>query len=382
MPDWDRLRLSFPATESVTYLDMARKALPPTQAATAAADWFADIGSPAAGGHAFSMENAETTRTAVAQAFGAPPETLALVKNTSEGVNIVAHGISWKAGENVVISGAEHENNTFPWRPLARQGVEIRVVPERPSGLVEVDDLIAAMDGRTRVLSVAWVTYGIGQRMDLDLLAQACRDRDVILLVDGIQAVGILNRRLDSLGAHVVAAGGHKAQLSVAGAGLMYISPEVLDRIHPVFMAKFSFDTLDRRVDNPGMAPGARRFEYGNPNFLGLAIQGQSARMVEDIGLDAIESCVRHLTNMLFEGVRSLPVTLRTPEPWDQRAAIVSLDLASVSADWMEATLANEGIRVASKDGHLRISPHFYNNETDIRHFLERLQFHLERTRP
>ncbi len=377
--DWTRLRADFPATACVAYLDMARKALSPRCAAEAAADWFADIASPAAGGRAFSMDAVEETRRAVADTFGAAPERIALVKNTSEVINIVAHGLDWREGDNVVISGAEHENNTFPWRPLARRGVDVRVVPERPDGTVSLDALITAMDARTRVLSVAWVTYGLGQRMDLDLIAEACRTRGVLMLVDAIQALGVLDRRLDSLGADVVGAGGHKAQLSVAGAGLMYVEPTILDQIRPVYMAKFSFETLDRSVVDPKPAPGARRFEYGNPNFLGLAIQRRSAAYIAAIGLAAIEARIRDLTTLLIEEARAEGLGVRTPLDWSRRAGIVSLDLGGQSsAEAMEATLAADGIRVAAKDGHLRAAAHFYNDENDIRRFLDRLHFHLK----
>ncbi|MCW2308504.1 aminotransferase class V-fold PLP-dependent enzyme [Rhodobium gokarnense] len=377
-PDWEALRGDFPATASVTYLDIARKALSPVVAAEAAASWFADIASSAAGARSFSMDEVEKTRIAVARTFGADPERIALVKNTSEVVNIVAHGLDWREGDNVVISGAEHENNTFPWRPLSARGIETRIVPERPDGTVSEDDLIAAMDARTRVLSVAWVTYGIGQRMDLDLLAEACRERGVLMLVDAIQALGVLDRRLDALGAHVVGAGGHKAQLSVAGAGLMYITPEVLDQVRPVYMSKFSFDTLDRTVADPAPAPGARRFEYGNPNFLGTAIQREAAAYIGAIGLAAIEARIRHLTTLLIEEVQGIGLTVRTPLDWGRRAGIVSIDLGGPSSDAVEAALAADGVRVASKDGHLRAAAHFYNNEDDVRRFADRLRVHLK----
>lgn len=377
-PDWTALRQEFPATGVTVYLDIARKALLPRVAAQAAADWFADIGTRATGRRAFSMDAVEDTRRMVGQTFGAAPETLALVKNTSEAVNIVAQGFDWREGDNVVISVSEHENNTFPWRPLARRGVEIRVVEAGPDGRVTTDALRAAIDSRTRILSIAWVTYGLGERTDVDALAQLCRERGVLFLVDAIQAIGVLNRRIDDLGAHVVASGGHKAQMSVAGAGLMYVAPEALDRFRPPFAAKYSFATFDRTEADPALAPDAHRFEYGNPNFIGLAVQRASARMIGDIGLGAIEARVRELTDVMIEEGDRLGLKLRTPRPWAQRAGIVSFDLGGVSADRIEAELEAEDIRVASKDGHLRAAAHFYNDEQDVRRFLDRLHHHLE----
>lgn len=376
-PDWVLLRREFPATELTTYLDIARKALLPRCAAQAAADWFADIESRATGRRAFSMNEVEITRAIVGETFGATPQTLALVKNTSEAINIVAQGFDWRAGDNVVISEAEHENNTFPWRPLTRRGVEVRVVPCGADGRVTTDALRAAIDARTRILSLAWVSYGLGERADVDALAQICRDKGVLFVIDGIQAIGVLDRRIDALGADVVASGGHKAQMSVAGAGLMHVAPEALERFRPPFAAKYSFATLDRTETEPAFAPDAHRFEYGNPNFIGLAVQRRSAQFIAAIGLNAIEARIHHLTDLLIELADRQGLKVRTPRPWGERAGIVSFDLEGASADGMEAVLEAEDIRVASKDGHLRAAAHFYNNEDDVHRFMDRLQHHL-----
>lgn len=377
-PDWAALRGEFGATKSTAYLDIARKALLPRCVAQAAAEWFADIETKAAGRWAFSMDAVEVTRRAVGETFGAAPETLALVKNTSEAVNIVAQGFDWREGDNLVISVSEHENNTFPWRPLARRGVDIRIVPAGADGRVSTDALRDTIDARTRILSIAWVAYGLGERADVDALAQICRDRGVLFLVDGIQAIGVLNRRIDDLGAHVVASGGHKAQMSVAGAGLMYVAPEALDRFRPPFAAKYSFATFDRTDPDPHFAPDAHRFEYGNPNFLGLAVQRASARFIGDIGLDHIENRVHRLTDLMIVEADRIGLKLRTPRPWDQRAGIVSFDLGGADADRIEAALEADDIRVASKDGHLRAAAHFYNNEDDVLRLFDRLRHHLE----
>ncbi|MCT8266517.1 aminotransferase class V-fold PLP-dependent enzyme [Afifella sp. JA880] len=380
-PNWRKIRGLFPATEKIAYLDIARKALLPALAEEAAYEWFADIASSEAGRHSFSMDGVEATRRQVAATFGAAPETIALVKNTSEAINIVAQGFDWRDGDNLVISEAEHENNTFPWRPLAHRGIEVRIVPADPSGMVTTEALTATVDARTRILSVAWVAYGLGQRADLDALSAFCRAQDILFVVDAIQGLGVLDRRLDDFGADVVAAGGHKAQMSVTGAGLMYVAPRALNRFLPPFAAKYSFDTLDRTVADPVYAPDAHRFEYGNPNFLGLAIQRRSAEFIAAIGLHAIEERVHALTDLVIEGADRIGVKVRTPRAWDERAGIVSLDLGGVSAERIEAELAEDGIRVAAKDGHLRAAAHFYNNEEDVARLFDRLQHHLSQAR-
>ncbi|MGE0715428.1 MAG: aminotransferase class V-fold PLP-dependent enzyme [Alphaproteobacteria bacterium] len=379
-PDWTAIRARFPAAARFAYLDIARKALLPADAEDAIAQWLADVREEA-GGRAFSMGEIEKARADVARVWGARPDRLAFVKNTSEGINVVAQGLDWREGDNLVISTEEHENNTFPWRPLAARGVELRIARAAPDGTVPVDAYRALIDGRTRVVSVAWVTYGIGARADLAAYAELRRARDFLLVVDAVQGLGILADPIGDLGADVVAAGGHKAQFSLAGAGLLHVSDRALDRLRPPYAAKYSFATLDRRVPAPALAPDAHRFEYGNPNFLGIWVQRRSALLVEAIGRPAIEGRIRALTTRLIEGADAAGLPVATPRAWARRAGIVSIDLGAADADRIEAALAADGIRAAAKDGRLRAAPHIWNDEADIDRFVDRLSHHLRAAR-
>ncbi len=370
--DWDALRREFPTTSKFCYLNLANKAILPRWVEQSMQSWMQDIYENA-GDIAFSMGEIEKTRAAVADTFGAQPECIALIKNTSEGINVVAQGFPWKEGDNVVISEFEHENNTFPWRHLAKRGIEIRIAPPGEDGRVTVDQYRELVDEHTRVLAVGWVVYGNGFRSNLREISAFCHENGVKLLVDGIQAVGILNERLDDLGADIILAGGHKAQFSLAGAGLMYATPEIIQMLTPPYAAKYSFDTLDRTIDAPALADDAHRFEYGNPNFAGLWVQRRSAEYIKQIGLDNIEARVETLTTYLIDSADKHQIRVRTPRPWSDRAGIVSLDLGRHAGDTVKA-LHTQDVIVAEKDGHLRTSMHFYNNEEDVDRFFAALQ--------
>lgn len=380
-PDWGDVRGRFAAASRFAYLDLARKALLPDTVAAATQVWLADVDGTG-GKLAFSMAEIEAARADVARVWGTPADRLAFVKNTSEGINIVALGLDWQPGDNLVISTEEHENNTFPWRPLVERGVELRIAQAGPDGMVSVDAYRELVDARTRVVAVAWVTYGIGQRADLAAFAELCRARDILLVVDAVQGLGILADPIAGLGADVVAAGGHKAQFSLAGAGIFHVSDRALDRLRPPYAAKYSFATLDRTDPAPTRAPDAHRFEYGNPNFLGIWVQRRSALLIEQWGRAAVEARIRDLTDRVFDGARRLGLAVATPAAWAQRAGIVSFDLGGRDADAVEALLAGDGIRAAAKDGRIRVAPHVYNDEQDVDRFLDRLAFHLRRNAP
>lgn len=363
-PDWPKLRGVFPLLSNFAYLDLGRKAPLPIYAKQAADAWFQDT-FDTGGETAFSMSSMEDTRAAVAKTFGAPPDQIALIKNTSEGINIIGAGFPWVSGDNVVITEHEHENNTFPWRHLADRGVEIRFAEADDDGCVRLAGYERVVDDRTRILAVAWVAYGNGYRADIPALSTFCKSRQIKLVVDAIQAVGILPDRVDSLGADVVVAGGHKAQFSLTGAGFMYLTPEMIDMIRPPYAAKYSFTSTDRHQAEPKLQSNARRFEYGNPNFMGLAVQRRSAEFVADIGLENIEARVRELTTYLIDQARARQIRILTPTRWKERAGIVAIAVNG-DADEIEAKLKTQGVRIAAKDGHLRAGVHFYNNHEDI----------------
>lgn len=200
-----------------------------------------------------------------------------------------------------------------------------------------------------------------------------CRERGINLVVDGIQAVGVLATPIAELGADVLVAGGHQGQFSLAGAEFMYATREMIESLTPPYAAKFSFTSNDRMQLTPELARGSHRFEYGNPNSLGCGVQRRSADFIRDIGLANIETRVRSLTARLIEEAERRQFKVRTPHPWREWAGIVSFDLGRHAGNSVEA-MRRQGIVVSEKDGHLRAAMHFYSNEGDFDRVLDAQQ--------
>lgn len=368
-PDWPALRREFPTLARWTHLDVARKAMLPRWVEAATREWFADI-YDSAGQDAFSMDRVEDAKQALAGLLGLNPAGLAMVKNTSEGANIIARGLKLRRGQNVVIGEAEHENNTLPWRYLERDGVEVRIVPMRPDGRVPAEDYADRIDRTTRVVSVAWVAYGNGYRADIAGLRRLLAGSEAWLVVDAMHGAGVLAQPLGELGADAIICGGHKALLAVAGAGFLHVRPERIAEIEPPYAAKFSFTSNDRFQPALALAHDAHRFEYGNPNFLGCWVLRRSAERLHAIGLAAIEARVRALTTYALHLADERGVAARTPRDWHERAGIVSFDFGE-NADAMVVRLKAERVIASVKDGFLRIGCHFYNEEADLDRFFE-----------
>src|SRR5215207_2340079 len=198
-PDWDALRREFPTLERWTYLDVARKTVPPRCQQRALEDYTRDVYDHA-GADAWSAENTGRARAALAKLLGASPVEIAFTKNTTEGLNIAAHGFDLAPGDNIVLTNMEHVANVWVWKHWQAKGVEIRFAEHR-DGRLPLEAFAQKMDGRTRVVSTAYVTYGNGYRVNLPELGKLCRERNVRLVVDGVQAAGIIAKPLRELGA-------------------------------------------------------------------------------------------------------------------------------------------------------------------------------------
>ncbi len=360
-PDWTALRNEFPTLARWNYLDVARKTISPRCVEWAMQEYCRDVYDNA-GGDAWSAANVETTRALMADLLGAKPGELAFTKNTTEGLNMAAHAFALEAGDNIVLTDMEHVNNVWIWRHWEAKGVQIRFAENR-DGRLTLDAFLEKMDARTRVVATAYVTYGNGYRVDLPALAAVCRDRDIRLVVDGVQAAGILAASLRSLGADIVAIGGHKGLLGLTGTGLVYCREELIRALRTPFIRPLSVmgAAENKQFD---YVHDAHRLEGGNPNFLGIRVMRRSAEFLQSIGIANIEQRVRELTTLFLALVRKAGLKTTTPAAWAERAQIVNLLVAD--AKGVQARLREQNIIVNVKDDALRVSMSFFNNEDDL----------------
>ena len=189
--DFSALRDRMPITRRWTYLDHAAVAPLSLPAREALGRYAVDQTENGITNSGRWSEEIERVRDCAARFIGASAEEVAFVKNTTEGLGLVAEGFAWRDGDNVVSVAGEFPSNVYPWMNLASRGVTLRRVSS-PAGLVAIDDLRAAVDDRTRMITVSYVGYADGFRNDLDALGELCREKGVLLCVDAIQGLGVL----------------------------------------------------------------------------------------------------------------------------------------------------------------------------------------------
>ncbi len=359
----------FPLDDELIYLNHAGVGPWPARTAQAVSAFAAVNARRGAAEYPQWLHEEQRLREQLARLVGTPdPEDIALVKNTSEGLSLVAHGLLWRPGDNVVINDLEFPSNRMAWESLAeRYGVEIRDV-----SIENADDpegaLIAAMDEHTRVLPVSAVQYGNGLRMDLARLGEACNDLGVLYCVDAIQILGALPFDAEAIGADFVIADGHKWMLGPEGLGVFYARPAAREaltlRQYGWHMAEALGD-FDRKEWEP--ADSARRFEAGSPNMLGIHALAASLSLFEEIGMHEVGRRVMTNAATLLERIDAEPrLSAVTPHEDERHAGIVTFQVANADPERLLTRLRADGIPCAARAGGIRFSPHFYNTTEQL----------------
>lgn len=294
-------------------------------------------------------------------------DDIALLKNTSEALSVVAHGLAWRAGDNVVISDQEFPSNRIVWQSLQDDGVETRRV-DLTRGPSPEQALGACMDARTRLLAVSSVQYASGLRLDLEQLGARCRERGVLFCVDAIQSLGALPFDVQACGADFAMADGHKWLLGAEGCAVFYVRPKVRDQLR---LRQYGWhmveDQLDFSRQDWQVAAGARRFECGSPNMLGIHALSASLSLLAEVGMDEVAARVLSNSAYLMAALVELPdIEILTPQQPGRYAGIVSFRHKRVDPADLHRKLLARNVICAQRGGGVRFSPHFYITQTQL----------------
>jgi selenocysteine lyase/cysteine desulfurase len=292
------------------------------------------------------------------------PGDIALTKSTSEGLSIIAAGLEWRPGDNVVGIAQEFPSNRIVWESLAGEGVEYRRVDLDADGEPELA-ISAQCDERTRLIAVSSVQYARGLRLDLGRLAACARSRGILLCVDGIQGLGAVPFDLERQKADFIVADGHKWMLGPEGLALLYVRPEIRARlrlIHYGWHMVAHPGEFERADWTP--SPTATRFECGSPNMLGIYGLEASLSLLLEIGIPTIHTAIQERVDRLIELVDRYGFELLTPRDPVRRAGILTFRVPGVDQQALHQALMQRGVICAQRGGGIRYSPHFYTQET------------------
>ena len=297
---------------------------------------------------------------------------IALIKNTSEGLSMVAYGIPWQAHENIVFAQQEFPSNRILWQSLHKRfGVEARCADLTQTPIPE-DALFKQVDNATRLISVSAVQYDTGLRMDLARISEFCQARKILLCVDAIQLLGAMPFDLTQTPADFVIADSHKWLLGPEGIGLFYCNPEVRDQL---YLNQFGWHMLKNAGDYEALewqpAVDSRRFECGSLNNLGIHAMHASLRLLLETGIRTIYEMISSNISYLYEKCKENGLKVVSDMDLSRRSGILTLQRPGINNGEVFRYLLNSGVLCAHRCGGIRFSPHFYTCRDDIDHALD-----------
>lgn len=358
------IRSYFPAAGTMLYLDAAHQT-PLSVPVRARLDAFYDEAQFAAGPKSTWLARVEQVRAKLAGLLGVAPHEVAFTKNTSEGLNIAAHGLSWAAGDNVVLLESEHPNNAYAWLSQRPAGLEVRRVPEEKKW-ADAATFAPYVDNRTRAIAISHVMFHSGQRNDIGGIAELAHSVGARVVLDAMQSVGVLPVDAGRLGVGALAAGSHKGLLVPQGLGLLYTAAPA-DVLTPTYVATAGVaNARANLVAGPEaveLHPNAHRFEIGNFNLPAIHALDGALDLISSIGVPAISEHLLSLGDRLIEHLDRLGIPLVGPRERKYRSHIYVLDLHD--AGWL-AFLAHAGVRLSPVRDGLRVSFGIYNTSDDV----------------
>jgi selenocysteine lyase/cysteine desulfurase len=323
-------------------------------------------------------ERAEDVRRRCARLIGCDPHQVAFVKNTSEGISLIAEGLDLDGGDVVVVADREFPTNVYPWWGLRRLGVEVRMLDTPVTGLTP--EVVAdALDARVRIVALSAVAYGTGDRLDLPAIAALCREHGALFVVDGIQAVGALRVDMRAAGLDAIAADGHKWLCAPEGCGLLAVSDRLLERLRPSQLGwKSVMESSAYYPYHFRLRRDAAVLEPGSLNLLGVHALGAAVDLALEVGMETIERRLTAITARVEAGLRARGLRVLGRRGDDAARAdtpqggIVTF-VPNGAPERVRQELWARGVVTKVRFGGIRVAPHHYQDGRDVDAFLAAL---------
>ena len=375
------IRKDFPILADVIYLDNAATSCSPEPVLNAQIEYEhryrANVGR---GVHRFTRIAGQRywhAHEKVAEFIGGTKGVTVFTKNTTEAINMVAYGLDWKTGDRIITTILEHHSNLLPWKMLEKNGVIVEIIGIRPDYSLDMDALTRALKDTTRLVAVTHASNVIGVVNPVNEIARLCRDKNILLLIDGAQAVPHMAVDVSAIGSDFYCFSGHKL-LGPTGTGVLWMKEPV---IRPMLVGGGMVES----VSDEGIveSEGYERYEAGTPNISGGIGLGTAIDYLQRIGMERIHEHELNLTTHLIRGLQDIgKIKVYGPESGEDRIGVVSFTMSGMHPHEVAERLDEHDILVRSghhccqplmeflglTDGTVRISIAAYNtlNEIDL----------------
>jgi len=312
------------------------------------------------------------TRTLAAQLIGAKATEISLLGPTSLGLSLVANGLDWHPGDEVVCYQDDYPANVYPWTDLARLGVTVRRLKPASPGEITPDLVAAALTPKTKLVALASCHFFSGYRIDHDTIGRMLRDRGILFCLDAIQTVGAFDTRVDHV--DFLSADSHKWMLGPMAAGIVYVREEVQERLRPTLLGSWNVRSPNFIAqDTIAFERGGRRYEPGVLNVVGILGMKAGIELLLDVGIPQISAQLLRLKHRLIDRLTLQGFRFLGPATGPNASGITTCwrEGGGASPEQIVQHLAGHKITVSLRHDragrpHLRFSPHFYNTEAEM----------------
>ncbi|MBL9114436.1 MAG: aminotransferase class V-fold PLP-dependent enzyme [Verrucomicrobiaceae bacterium] len=311
------------------------------------------------------------TRALAARLIGAKASEIALLGPTSLGLNLVALGLEWAPGDEVVCYLDDYPANVYPWMELQRKGVTVRFLKPNGLGGITPEIVAASLTARTKLVSIASCHYLTGNRIDLPTIGSLLKSRGILFCLDAIQTLGAFKTTVEHV--DFLSADAHKWLLGPMSAGIVYVREELHERLRPALLGSWNVRSPQFIAQETiEFESGGRRFEPGAMNIAGILGMRAALELIGEAGVDAISARLLQLREMIHEALPTweflsvvdgcLPSGIITGRPLGATEDQMTQLFARLTASNIVASHRHD----RSGKSYIRFSPHFYNHESEI----------------
>lgn len=305
------------------------------------------------------------TKGLLAEYLSTQKDRIAFTDNTSNGLNILAQGIVWNKGDKIILNDIEFPANVYPFLNLQKKGVEIHFV-KSSDGIISAEDIINSVDGKTKLISVSFVQFLSGYKIDLEKLGDFCKINNIILSVDAIQGLGALQLDVRKCNIDFLSSGVQKWLLGLQGLAFIYLSEKLQSEMEPAYLGWLSvenaWDLLDFELIPKSTA---QLFQTGTVNTLGIYALNTVLKILKQFGFGKIENNIIDHTLFLRNRLNTIGIKLY-PENLEEKSFSGIVTFKHPDAEGLFNWLSDRKIFTSLREGMIRLSPHFYNTEEEI----------------
>lgn len=306
------------------------------------------------------------------------PDEVAFVGPTSLGLSLVASGLKFRRGDNIVIYHDDYPSNVYPWMALAEQGVQVRLLNIRQLGVIRPRDVMGQVDESTRLVALASCHFISGYRIDHAAIGKYLRERGILFCVDGIQTLGAFPTTVEHV--DFLAADAHKWLLGPCGAGVLYVRKELQERLNPPLYGWHNVRCPNFVAQEQiTWRSGGKKFEAGTQNLLGLVGLVAALKLIQEIGVDHIAAELLRKRAWLVPALQAKGYTVLCAEVAPENASGITTffqpgkDVAELYEQLLAANVVTHLRTDRAGQRYLRLSPHFYNTDGELQQVVELL---------